>query len=370
MTTTAPRIRLESIHIENFRGIDQLDLAFPEPVMADEPDVLVLGSANGGGKTSVLEACALAIGDVLCGPQLRGHLQQQTHRGGGIPRHVIRSGAAHAALRSSLLWNRQSVTTRLNLMGRQGRISMASAIDNLGDPELKALRSLYEGLWTEDALQRWVDAWLGHDPEPLILPPLLFFHSYRRIGEGNPSIAGLVGSGDSGRPARPATESVGVFKREALRCLMAKSGLFETGAADWEQVLAVLNRLMTTYARATLEKLRPTEDGSIELRVTPVDKTRLSFAFDSLSSGQKEIISTLFLIWLHTDKQPGIVLLDEPELHLNAEWHTRFLRSLHELCPQNQYIIATHSRTIFESVPPQKRVLLEPSLPGSVEPSV
>ena len=35
MTTTAPRIRLQSIHIENFRGIDQLDLPFPEPVVVD-----------------------------------------------------------------------------------------------------------------------------------------------------------------------------------------------------------------------------------------------------------------------------------------------------------------------------------------------
>ncbi len=53
------------------------------------------------------------------------------------------------------------------------------------------------------------------------------------------------------------------------------------------------------------------------------------------------------------------MLIDEPELHLNAEWHRRFIWQLHELQPKNQYVVATHSEDVFDSVEPTCRVLLE-----------
>jgi predicted ATP-binding protein involved in virulence len=78
-----------------------------------------------------------------------------------------------------------------------------------------------------------------------------------------------------------------------------------------------------------------------------------------LSSGQKEIIATLFLIWYQTRNKPGIVLIDEPELHLNPEWHRDFIRQLGRIAPNNQYIIATHSEDIFASVDKDRRFLLQ-----------
>jgi predicted ATP-binding protein involved in virulence len=86
-----------------------------------------------------------------------------------------------------------------------------------------------------------------------------------------------------------------------------------------------------------------------------------SFAFDGLSSGQKEIISTLFLIWRHSQEEPCIVMMDEPELHLNAEWHADFVERLQEYGPRNQYILATHSEQIFGSVDEDRRALLVPT---------
>jgi predicted ATP-dependent endonuclease of OLD family len=83
-----------------------------------------------------------------------------------------------------------------------------------------------------------------------------------------------------------------------------------------------------------------------------------------LSSGQKEMIATLFLIWKNTKKQPSIVLIDEPELHLNAEWHGDFVRQLYKLAPQNQYILATHSEEIFRSVDERHRSVLIPDEDG------
>lgn len=79
---------------------------------------------------------------------------------------------------------------------------------------------------------------------------------------------------------------------------------------------------------------------------------------DGLGSGQREIIATLFLIWSTTRHRPSIVLIDEPELHLNAEWQRIYVSKLAELAPNNQYILATHSEEIFASVTKDRRIIL------------
>ena len=122
-------------------------------------------------------------------------------------------------------------------------------------------------------------------------------------------------------------------------------------------VLNKLNELLERYASGKIEKLRPAPDNTVDFRITPKEGGE-SYAFDGLSSGQKEIISTLFLIWRYTLENSGIILIDEPELHLNAEWHHDFVRQVYELAPENQYIVATHSEDIFSSVDETRRVLL------------
>jgi predicted ATPase len=148
-----------------------------------------------------------------------------------------------------------------------------------------------------------------------------------------------------------------------LRAMMSQANLFEnTDGSEGTRRLAKLNELVRRYAGGSIEKLRPSGDNTIDLRIIPTGaKTQDSFTFDGLSSGQKEIISTLFLIWRYTLDKPGIVLIDEPELHLNAEWHSDFIHQLHALAPWNQYIVATHSEEIFASVSEERRVLLAAS---------
>jgi len=70
------------------------------------------------------------------------------------------------------------------------------------------------------------------------------------------------------------------------------------------------------------------------------------------------MISTLFLIWSCTNTAPKVVLIDEPEQHLNAEWHRRFVYMLHKIAPWNQYILATHSKHIASAVDGEHQIML------------
>ena len=51
--------------LRNYKGIDEVELLLPAPRMAEDPDVIVIGSQNGLGKTSILECCSLLLSTLI-----------------------------------------------------------------------------------------------------------------------------------------------------------------------------------------------------------------------------------------------------------------------------------------------------------------
>ena len=60
-SSTHKKIRLERLVVRNLKALDQLEIDLPAPEMAADPDIFVLGSKNGLGKTSFLEACFIVF---------------------------------------------------------------------------------------------------------------------------------------------------------------------------------------------------------------------------------------------------------------------------------------------------------------------
>jgi predicted ATP-binding protein involved in virulence len=56
----------------------------------------------------------------------------------------------------------------------------------------------------------------------------------------------------------------------------------------------------------------------------------------------------------------GIICIDEPELHLDPQWHALILQALRKLQPNSQFIVATHSPEVYESVLSFERHFLVP----------
>lgn len=83
------------------------------------------------------------------------------------------------------------------------------------------------------------------------------------------------------------------------------------------------------------------------------DKNRIVFRkgqqiipVERLSAGEKQILLLLFTLFLMEDK-PNVLLLDEPEISLHIEWQDRLVTMMHELNPNCQIIMTTHSPNIF-----------------------
>jgi predicted ATPase len=348
-------IRLRELSIRDFKAIDQLTLPLPAPKMTDDLDVFVLGSRNGLGKTSILEACSLLMLAINIGKRGADSLRRVS-----LPLNVfdliVRSGSKRASVEGIFDLGASTARVRVEL-GRLGELTLSGDSAQVLD-HFRQESAAHTTLDWEQLLSSLI----GMNPNPLMLPSFIYFHSYRKVQEGSPEFGMMVEDERSyyrsSFRARPPSV-VSAFKLDLLRSLMSIGGLFEgVDRKELEGTLETLNDLVNVYAGGRIEKLRPLSNNTIEFLVTCPGRGG-SFTFDGLSSGQKEIISTLYLIWRHTRNQPGIILVDEPELHLNAQWHMEFVAQLRRLAPKNQYLIATHSEDVFATVEADRRILLE-----------
>jgi len=353
-------IKLRHLEVKNFKALDSLSIDFPPPRMSDDPDIIIMGSKNGLGKTSVLESCALLFLAATVGEE-PFEIGRSPDMPINLPDLLIRAGEKEANIEGTFTVNEKEIKIGIKI-NTNGKIEM-----NGNKSPFEAFRKRIR-MPSMEFVHRFLFSLLGLNSEPMINPSFLYFHSYRKVQEGNPELGMMVDSERTifRRPRyRPGYDfPISIFKLQILHSMMGNAKLFE-GIEDeqTDEVLTKLNQLVFDYAGGKIEKLRPSPDNTVDFRIYPTGGSRKSFSLDGLSSGQKEIISTLFLIWYHSVSLPAIILIDEPELHLNVEWHRDFVRRVFDLAPQNQYIVATHSEDIFASVPEDRRILLEAS-PG------
>ncbi len=354
-------LRLKKLEVENYKRLDSLTLYFPGPQLDGDPDILVLGSENGGGKTSVIECIGLLFLCILAPrtERLFGESGWLTD----LADLFIKSGCESCTIKGEFEIGTGSKEVNLKI-SRQAEIKISGDKDEIVKHWKRQQR--WEDLtYPDEALTKL----LGITGEPLIIPPLIHFNSSRKVQEGSIDLGALAERSDprarmamsrnrlGGRPI----STISAFKTEMLASLLGQASLFEGMSASQSKATAEkLNELLLRYAGGKIDQLRNLKGGSIDFRVRR-EGSEDSFTFDALSSGQKEIVSTLFLIWRHSEENPAIVLIDEPELHLNAEWHADFVRQLTQLAPRNQYILATHSEHIFGSVDNEHRALLIPN---------
>jgi len=91
--------------------------------------------------------------------------------------------------------------------------------------------------------------------------------------------------------------------------------------------------------------------------------------YEYLSSGFKSCLSMLLGIIKEVEFRsprassvetfPGLVLIDEIELHLHPEWQAKIARVLTSVFPRMQFIVTTHSPHVIQSADPNQIIALE-----------
>jgi predicted ATPase len=310
MPPLTPPIALTSLSIRDFRGIEKLDLDFRGP--DGQPNSLVvLAGPNGSGKTAVLEAALIAAGGYRLAV-------------GRWDKRAVRRGAANYEIHAEFDDNS-------NLFGSDSRSVVVTADSD-------------------------------HSKKPQI--PHWYFSSWRE-----PTLVAAVNVTTSKRGRRPA-------KTDANRLLNVKQQLVNAAAIQnfpgarvpsSRNYSSLMKTINTAWSRFYPEREDRFEVGLVEsdsdeagaFDVHYIRRDAPTLSVDDLSAGQLEVF--LFLAALALNKgREGIVFIDEPELHLDPQWHAPIVRTLMSLQPRAQFIVATHSPAIFEAAMSYERHFLVP----------
>ena len=101
----------------------------------------------------------------------------------------------------------------------------------------------------------------------------------------------------------------------------------------------------------------------VEIKLTDVSSWNFAFTFidtkrnqpvtdiNSLSAGQKAIIHLVFEAYGRGGLKGGLIIIDEPEIHLHYQFQNEYLRVIEKLNKEQgcQYILVTHSEALINS---------------------
>ena len=317
---------IRSVKIENFRCIDKLELDFTDP-QGDPSDIIVIGGPNGSGKTAVLEACYSLVQG--WNPKIPEGDSEAAARRLGI--ESVRKGTRHFAISLSLATPNQTV-------------------------ELS-----YENVFPFEAFR------LPAIPNDLKVSA--FYISSRRVQELVGSLSVSLGSKDNNENANPILNSLENQRLHSIKQTLLDTKTFESMGGvinsnflQYDQIIAPLNEMWSAFypnSKQSFSTEPVSKNPNRGFDVFLVDRVGSRVPIDLLSAGQLELF-TLFgtLILLRHD--PAIIFIDEPELHLDPQWHSILLGELRRFLPQAQFIVATHSPQIYDSVYTYQRHFLVP----------
>jgi predicted ATPase len=305
-----PPIALTSLKIRNFRGIESLELDFRGPDVLVN-NLVVLAGPNGSGKTAVLEAALVAVGGskLLTGP---------------CGKRAVRKGAEDYEIRAE-------IRARTNLYDEDDVVVSSSRV---APPK------------TDPRLPYW------------------YFSSWRA-----PTLVGAVNVTVGKRGRRPAKTELNRLlnvKQQFANAAAAQSfpGSKPPAARNYSKWIARINDGWKTFYPDQSDEFAvgltdSEEDGDGAFEVFYNRKSSPPLSVDDLSAGQLELFLFLAALVLNDDRE-GIVFIDEPELHLDPQWHAPIVRALMQLQPRAQFIVATHSPEIYDAAASYERHYLVP----------
>ena len=321
-------LKIQSVSLHNFRGVESLRLAFAEPGVPP-PEVVVLAGPNGCGKTSLIEACLLALGkEPLLGQRGKGRANVQAGKDAFSVTVALSSGVTVDATAGA-----QNAIVR-----RYGPVPHGLPLPDGVSPA--TLEAGYKASF--DTLSA---AYFSSWREPLLVGPV------------------AITAGKKGKRPAP-TEENRLWRLKNFVVNLQARRAFAPGEANQEREQAVLGKLNAAWkhfyphddhrfeALAASEKV---EEGFDLFLVR--DRGARRVPVDCLSSGEVEVLTFLgtFLI---EDLHDGLLFVDEPELHLHPGWHHLVLKALRTLLPTTQIICSTHSPHILNQVPARNVWLL------------
>ncbi len=335
-------MKIHSFELVNFRGIAKMCLTFTT-------STTVLVGVNGVGKSSVLDALAIALSN------LTARVTGQATKARSMSQDDIRLGSDYARLLVSADLGENSATVWAVALNRKaGKHSVERSSDLTA---LNARASLFEcRLLHREQTQ-----------EPISLPLAVYYDVHRAVL-------------DVPLRTRNSRKSL---PRDAYNDALGHGGTDFRGFFTWfrtqEDIENERIRDTPSYRDKSLSAVRRaieqfTQFTNLRIRRKPalrmtVNKAGTELNVLQLSDGEKCMLALVGdlarrLSLINTERDDpllgeGVVLIDEIDLHLHPKWQRTVVASFERTFPNCQFIFTTHSPQIIGELPPISVLLLK-----------
>lgn len=334
-------LRLRTATLRNFRGFEHLDARFA-------PEFTVVIGDNGSGKSSLLDALALALSAFFeAFDEIDGEpVDPQDIRRVGFTYGTEVTFEAQLPLGISCTGD-----------GQEGEISWELTLE-------KSIREpLHEAPWrfAEEATWALESQEQVRSGEPVVLPLLGYYGTGRLFHlehaeeslDPLPPGSRLEGYRDAFAAGANVTTLVQWLKTQELISLQ------EDGAGSaLEAVKAAVRSCMPDFGNVfysvrhdTLVASQGEDDASARTFATLSDGYRNVLAMVADLARRAAVLNPQ-LGAAAAAQTPGIVLIDELDLHLHPSWQRRIVDDLRRTFPKLQFIATTHSPFIIQSLRP------------------
>lgn len=324
---------LKHIVIENFKGHTHCELKLQRGFN------LLIGD-NGMGKTSILEAISVALGGFIAGIDdvASKHFTKDEIRMSAIP---MGDGSFHRQYETPVL-----VTSVADIQGEEYKWTRRKS-------SVRASRST-----VEPSKIKTIASKMARDPEAIL--PILNYQSAARTWMQKRESSENVFSTDFNRTVGyiNCLEEASDSKALLNWCAKMEQVEWQKGKkiSEYEAVKNTLSHFMSVMNEGEAAQIQFDKQSS-ELSCL-IGETSLLIRY--LSAGYQS------LIWMVLDiayrmavlnpnlreqaaKSPGIVLIDELDMHLHPKWQWKIIEALQLTFPNVQFIAATHSPILIAS---------------------
>ena len=353
-------LNLKSIDIRNYRCFEELHIEFGKKL------TLFVGK-NGAGKTSILDAVAVAISTFLCGIQ------------DGKSRNISKEDARYEFYEMAGMTDAQHqfpvVIDAVGECNGKQDISWSRALNSVnGKTTIKDAHNLIS--IAEDMQKQVMEG-----NREIILPVLSYYGTGRLYAQ---------------KKERRDIQKLQKFNRQVgyIDCMAAESN--EKLMLNWfeKMTLKSLQNQQKTGKAEKIPQLAVVEEAVCESfrKISNCRKADLSFDLDThriiiiyedhsgkeyrfamneLSDGYKNTLSMIAdiayrMVVLNPQlgeetlqNTPGIILIDEVDLHLHPEWQQSILTDLQEIFPRVQFLVTSHAPAVINSVSRENVRILE-----------
>ena len=377
-------MKLSRVEITHFRCFESLQISL-------RPDVNVIVGANGSGKSSILDAIAIALYEIVA-----------ANGAGGKRQRVLQN----AALRSTDIYVESYAGD--SSAGRKPFVQIrAQATDIYQAGDFAARSLLFDGSPDFDPVLEWsqyvlytppntfryvnraseqlsqIDRYFraiwqeinSNGPHALIpLPAIAYYRARRRLND-MPALGDIfratlgrteafVNALDAGTNFAAMCQWLYLRENEELRARPATIGADNHEFPDLSAVRFVLKSAIPGLTRVYFEGNPP----RLMIEIEGKDGETHAMELEQLSDGYRNMLA-LFLDfsrrlvqanpnWPNPLEAPGILLIDEVELHLHPRWQQIVIPSLRAAFPNTQLIISTHSPAVLTTVRREQTHLL------------